>query len=259
MIASRRRYRLGDTSIRVPVVSLADKALIREAAQNRHGLRAELVAEQAGRDLPALLDATVGRLSPGMRITLLVGGGLAGGVTAVAARYFANRGARVTVLFDRAPKDLPPTTGLMASMLMTLNTEWQRVGADDEALIDLYLSPDSPLDLVVDGLFDERAPGSPSPGARALVAAATACGRPVLAVEAPAGLYTPLGPALRAEATLAVGLPLDVLATEAGAAASGQVYLSDVSWSAELFSEVGVPLGPMFAAGSPQRLSLLQG
>lgn len=185
-------------------VKLVDVAQMREleAAADRLGLPGPALMEIAGR---AVADAIVGLYGPfdGQRVVVLVGPGNNGGDGLVAARWLAERGARVTVLaVARQPRD-----DAKVDLLRERGVTTAVVGEDwpGEALAAALAGSRLVVDALL-GIGRVR----PIQGAMARVlAAAEASGAPIVAVDVPSGLDADSGradPATpRCAATLVLG------------------------------------------------------
>lgn len=237
------------TGIAVPTWGVTEARQAAENAARRFGTPPLIAAENGGRALADLLLRLGEEDASGMRVAVLVGAARSGTTAAVAARHLANRGARVTVLLEQKPRELPPLHQQLVAMLAVLGMEIQVAEEED---VDLYLPEGANYDRVIDGLGGHDAPPLGATGVRAaLVEALARTHVPVVSIGAPTGLDLvtgAIGPrAVHAFATMAEGLPFAALA--AAPDAVGQLFLADVSYSTELLSELGYPVATLFATG----------
>jgi len=262
-MTERALFAVEGTGITVPTLTAEEAARVRSLAHERYGVQPVQVAENLGRSLADLaVRLGGGGMAVGLRALALVGGSQGGLGAAVAARHLVNRGARVTVLFDRPPKALPPLHKQLGSMLAVLGVEIQVAAAED---VDLYLPEDAPYDVILDGLAGADGGAPPSPPADAVVAALLAALRnahvATISVDCPTGVHPATGAArpdaVEALATLAVGFPLTAAAVTPHH--FGALWLADVSYPPELASEVGFPIAPVFATGALVPLTAPEG
>jgi NAD(P)H-hydrate epimerase len=103
-------------------------------------------------------------------------------------------------------------------------------------------------DLILDGLIGYSLRGAPRGRPAELVYWANACAAPVLSLDVPTGFDAQEGvllePAIRADATLALGLPKRGLAAACFAHAVGDLYVGDISVPREAWGRLSVPLMP---------------
>jgi NAD(P)H-hydrate repair Nnr-like enzyme with NAD(P)H-hydrate epimerase domain len=253
-MTERVLFAVEGTGISVPTLTVEEAARVRSLAFEHYGVQPVQVAENLGRSLADLaVRLGGGGIAAGLRALVLVGAAQGGLGAAVAARHLVNRGARVTVLFDRPPRALPQLHKQLGSMLTVLGLELQVADPED---VGLYLPENAPYDVVLDGLGGADAPAAlPAPADRvvpAVLAGLRGAHVAVLSVDCPTGVDPATGAAgadaVEALATLAAGFPL----TTAAAARHhfGALWLSDVSYPAELAAEVGHPIAPVFATGA---------
>lgn len=198
-----------------------------------------------GRELMARAAAGVARaarglLAPGGRVVVLCGGGNNGGDGYVAAGLLAADGVEVRVVAltgrDRLHGDA-----------RWAREEAERAGvpiAGEEALPGLTAAAG---DVVVDALLGTglaRAPEGAFAAAIARTAELRAAGARVVAVDVPSGLSAdtgrPLGPCVRADATVTFGFQKRGLVLHPGPAFAGDVVLVDIGLPAAAVAAVPV-------------------
>jgi NAD(P)H-hydrate epimerase len=115
-------------------------------------------------------------------------------------------------------------------------------------------------DLIVDGVIGYSLKGAPRGAAADLIRWANAQPAPILALDVPSGLDTTTGtvfePAIRATATMTLGLPKVGLRVAGVEEHVGEVYLADISVPPELYAEpaLGLEVGPIFAESDVVRV-----
>jgi len=200
--------------------------------------------ENAGRSLATHARGMLGGDARGRQIVVLAGRGGNGGGGLAAARRLSVWGAAVTVVLAQSPNDM---RGVPRQQLTIL--EWigipVRLAADGMA--DLFAG----ADLVIDALIGYSLRGAPAGPVAALIRAANASGRPMLALDLPSGLDGDSGeasdPTIRSTETLTLALPKRGLLAPAARPWVGQLYLADISVPEKVYRRLGLTVGPIFA------------
>jgi NAD(P)H-hydrate epimerase len=113
-------------------------------------------------------------------------------------------------------------------------------------------------DLIVDGLIGYSLKGTPRQPIAQFIRWANQSGMPVLALDAPSGIDTTTGtvydPAIRATATMTLALPKEGLRAGSVADQVGELYLADISVPTNLYSQLQLTVGPIFARKDIVRL-----
>ena len=178
------------------------------------------------------------------RVVVLAGGGGNGGGGLVCARNLHGWGAGVEVFTPAPPEALSEAPAHQAAILAALGVSVVTV----TSAMDL---PDA--DLVVDALIGYSLSGAPRGVVASLIRATNDHEAPVLALDVPSGLDATTGevwePALRATATLTLGLPKKGLRGSEAAEVVGKLYLADIGVPPELYGRppLGLRVGPIFA------------
>jgi NAD(P)H-hydrate epimerase len=169
----------------------------------------------------------------GRRVAVLAGKGGNGDIALLTARRLADWGAEVSLILAVAPMRL----GLGACREMAIHAALGRGPAE---------LPTNPPDLILDGLFGYSLRGNPRGRAADLIAWANASRAPVLALDLPSGFDAQEGmirdPAIRADATLALGLPKRGSLSQSFAHVLGALYLADISIPPDAWSRLSVPV-----------------
>jgi NAD(P)H-hydrate epimerase len=200
--------------------------------------------ENAGRSLATHARGMLGGDARGRQVLVLAGRGGNGGGGLAAARRLVGWGAAVTVVLAQSPNDM---RGVPRQQLAIL--EWigipVRVGADGIS------DPLTDADLVIDALIGYSLRGAPAGPVAALIRAANASGRPILALDLPSGLDGDSGeasdPTIRATQTLTLALPKRGLLAPAARPRVGQLHLADISVPEKVYERLGLKVGPIFA------------
>jgi NAD(P)H-hydrate epimerase len=127
--------------------------------------------------------------------------------------------------------------------------EWMGIAVHvwADQISDLFSS----ADLVIDALIGYSLRGAPAGPVAALIRAANASVRPMLALDLPSGLDGDSGdasdPTIRARETLTLALPKRGLLAPAARPCVGKLHLADISVPAKVYRRLGLTVGPIFA------------
>jgi NAD(P)H-hydrate epimerase len=208
--------------------------------------------ENAGHDLAHLARCRFLAGDPrGKRVVVLTGTGGNGGGALVCARRLHNWGARVQVLVTRPDAAFKAVPAHQLDILRRMKVHIAQADTVSEA--------ETP-DLIVDGVIGYSLKGAPRGAAADLIRWANAQPAPILALDVPSGLDTTTGtvfePAIRATATMTLGLPKVGLRVAGVEEHVGEVYLADISVPPELYAEpaLGLEVGPIFAESDVVRV-----
>jgi NAD(P)H-hydrate epimerase len=229
---------IGVTSVSIDHMREVDRLMTKEA-----GISLVQMMENAGRCLATHARGMMGGDARG-RLVVLAGRGGNGGGGLAAARRLAGWGASVTVVLAQSPEEM---RGVPRQQLTVL--EWigipVRMGAD--GISELLAG----ADLLIDALIGYSLRGAPSGPVAALIQAANASGRPMLALDLPSGLDGDSGeasnPTIRATETLTLALPKRGLLAPAARPWVGRLHLADISVPEKVYRLLGLTVGPIFA------------
>jgi NAD(P)H-hydrate epimerase len=230
---------IGVTSVSIDQMREVDRLMTEEV-----GISLLQMMENAGRCLATHARGILGGDAHGRQVFVLAGRGGNGGGGLAAARRLFGWGAAVTVVLAQPPEDM---RGVPRQQLNIL--EWigipVRLGAD--GISERFAS----ADLVIDALIGYSLRGAPAGQVAALIRAANAAGRPMLALDLPSGLDGDRGeawdPTIRATETLTLALPKQGLLAPAARPWVGQLYLADISVPEKVYQRLGLTVGPIFA------------
>jgi NAD(P)H-hydrate epimerase len=180
----------------------------------------------------------------GRQVVVVAGrGGNAGGGLA-AARRLVVWGATVTVVLAQSREDMRAVPQQQLTILDWIGVP-VRLAAD--GISDLF----SGADLIIDALIGYSLRGAPSGPVAALIRAANASGRQMLALDLPSGLDGDSGdasdPTIRATETLTLALPKRGLLAPTARPWVGHLYLADISVPEKIYQRLGLTVGPIFA------------
>ena len=229
----------GVTLVSVDQMREVDRLMTEEV-----GISLLQMMENAGRCLATHARAMVGGDARGRQIVVLAGRGGNGGGGLAAARRLFGWGAAVTVVLAQSQNEM---RGVPRQQLTIL--EWIGVpdGPAANGLFDIFAG----ADLVIDALIGYSLRGAPAGSVAALIQAANASGRPMLALDLPSGLDGDSGeasnPTIRAMETLTLALPKRGLLAPAARSWVGQLHLADISVPEKVYRRLGLRVGPIFA------------
>lgn len=180
-------------------------------------------------------------------VVVLAGKGGNGDVALLAARRLADWGGTVSVALGTDTTELGTGAAREVAIL-------ERLGRSVAGPL-----PENP-DLIIDGLIGYSLRGDPKGRIADLIRWANNTRVPVLSIDVPSGFDAQTGrardPAIRADATLALGLPKLRLGAASHAHVVGDLYVGDVSIPPEAWSRLTIPMEvPSFGPEQVLRLS----
>jgi len=203
--------------------------------------------EEYGIPVPRLMEAAGRRVAQAARellggargpVVVLVGKGNNGGDGLVAARHLAAAGTAVTALLVAPESEYAGEAGRTLAEAKASGVEVRL--AAPEALQE----PLGEAALIVDALFGTGFRGPARGLAAEVIRAANLAGRPILAVDVPSGLDADSGraegPAIRAAATVTMGLPKVGLLVYPGADLAGAIYVADIGYPGVLADDASI-------------------
>lgn len=221
-----------------------------------YGIELMQMMETAGRNLAHLarvrfLDSDPRR----KKVVVAAGTGGNGGGAMVCARCLSNWGADVWVVLTRPDAgytQIPAhQLGILRRMKLPI-AQAEGISAIDSG---------GQLDLIVDGVIGYSLQGEPRGGAAELIRWISRQDAAVLALDTPSGLDITSGvafePAVRATATMALGLPKQGLRVADTADYVGELYLADIGVPPSLYAEpsLGILVDALFAESDIVRIA----
>lgn len=240
-----------DSAAPIPALTRAQMIEVDRAMVEDYGILLMQMMEHAGRHLAHLARTRLLGGDPrGRRVVVLTGTGGNGGGALVAARRLHMWGAHVAVALT---KEMSAFSEVPAHQLaIALRLGLQVVGAEQVARL-------GPADAVLDGVIGYSLSGPPRGAAAELIRWANIQQAPILALDTPSGLDAGSGilhaPVVRATATLTLALPKVGLLTPEAAPYVGELYLADIGVPPQLYTGLGLEVGPIFAQDEIVRLT----
>ncbi|HSH22164.1 MAG TPA: NAD(P)H-hydrate epimerase [Candidatus Caenarcaniphilales bacterium] len=223
----------------VPTLSAAAFDQIDRVATEELGIESLQMFELAGAALAEVARREIGSLAA-MRAVVLVGDGSNAGAALVAGRHLANLCASVHVILSVPARRLPLVARNRLATLIAMGVRCCVVPWDlrDDELSRVLDGSDVVIDAILgDGMTDT------STAVRDLIARVAAGPTPVLSVEVPTGVDADTGMAgeiaVKAAATLAIGLPKPALMSPLGRAYAGRRYLADIGLPRSFYGTAG--------------------
>jgi hydroxyethylthiazole kinase-like uncharacterized protein yjeF len=202
-------------------------AALDRRAQDEFGVPTLLLMESAGRAVFTAARGMVSGASP--RVVVVAGKGNNGGDGLVAARLMLAAGWRVTVVL--LARDAEVTGDAAVNLQAARRAGVEIINLDSTGVPGLRGLLNG-ADLIADGLFGTGFRGPVAGLAAKTIDAVNASGRPVLAIDIPSGVQGDSGAvdglAVRATATVTMGLPKIGLILAPGAEHAGRIWVTEV-------------------------------
>jgi len=236
--------------MRITVITTDQMREVDRLMVEKYSVQLIQMMENAGLGLAELSRRFLGGTVLGKRVAVVAGGGNNGGGGLAAARRLHNWGAGVSVItpsekFSGVPR-------LQWEILRNLSIE---ITVGSPGIKELSTSA---YDLIIDALIGYGLKGNPRQPVAGFIDAINSQESKVISLDVPSGLNLDSGavqtPTIRASATLTLALPKFGLAKEEARLVVGELYLADISVPRELYSEMGIEVGPLFSSGGLIRL-----
>ena len=195
-------------------------------AINKRGITAAWLMENAGK---LVANAAQDMRKPG-EIAVFSGYGNNGGDGMVAARYLMERGYGVKVFLTGSPRAFSPEAGANHAQLIISGCEPEKITGIEEIEQVFHKMPKPAL--IIDAIFGIGIRGVLDEFYLKLIKSINAAGSLVLAVDVPSGLDAdtgePLGVAVRADRTVALGYPKAGFNNPIAKACIGELTIADI-------------------------------
>lgn len=242
----------GTNAAKIPALRNRQVQEVFRLMVEEYGLGHLVLLETAGRNLVTLTRRLLKGHLNGKNVTVLAGAGNCGAAGLASARYLANAGVHLNVILSRPVSHLGP----LASHEHRLLTRFGITSQPQPNLAALKL--DSILrqsELVIDTLIGGSLHGWPTGTEGFLIQILRQANRPTLSLDVPSGLPPDgqLSPTpnlvIRADATLALGLPRLAHVQPQSYENIGELYLGDMGIPPQLYAKLNLQVNPLFSAG----------
>lgn len=218
------------------VVSSQQMRTIDRAASTRYGIPPLLLMENAGRSVADFAETMLQRKKSA--VAILCGYGNNGGDGFVVARHLANRGYAVDVVLVGERKPMSAEARINFEIIKKMKIKIQRLFRREQArALGRHFRG---ARLLIDAIFGIGVRGVLSPFYCEAIEQINKSGIPVLAVDIPSGLDADSGAAvssaIRAQATVAMGLPKKGFLKPSARKYLGRVVVADISLPRQLKS-----------------------
>ena len=232
----------------IPAITTDQMREVDRLMVEEYGIALLQMMENAGRHLARFATHRFLDADPvGKRVMVLAGSGGNGGGALVAARRLRSWGAVVDVWLSRPRAELSGVPAHQAGVA-------ERVGC---AMYEAGMPTGNPA-VVLDGLVGYSLRGQLAGRSKELAVWANGQDAPVISLDVPSGLDATTGEAagivVDAAATLTLALPKVGLLEEGAEASVGEMHLADIGVPPELYEQMGLTVGPLFAAAEIVRL-----
>jgi len=232
----------------IPAITTDQMREVDRLMVEEYGIAVVQMMENAGRHLARFATHRFLDADPvGKRVMVLAGSGGNGGGALVAARRLRSWGAVVDVWLSRPRAELSGVPAHQAGVA-------ERVGC---AMHYDGTPAGSPL-VVLDGLVGYSLTGALAGRSRDLALWTNGQDAPVISLDVPSGMDATTGEAagivVDAAATLTLALPKIGLLPEGSEPFVGELHVADIGVPPELYEEMGLTVGPLFAEAEIVRL-----
>ena len=232
------------------VSSVGEMRAMDRRAVEEFGISEELLMENAGRAAYEVLSREWG--VAGRRYVLCCGAGNNGGDGFVVARHILSGGGIPRVFLFGDPDRIQGAAGAQFAILSKLPVEVKTV-SDVATIRSAILHADGIIDALFGTGLDREVDGL----YRKAIALINASGRPVLSLDIPSGVHGDtgeiLGTAVRADHTVAFGLPKIGNMLYPGFGLCGRLHVSHISFPPSLYDDEAIPVGTNGFIPLPQR------
>jgi NAD(P)H-hydrate epimerase len=214
-------------------------AALDQRAADEFGISTLMLMEAAGRQVASAAARMLDR--PTARVFVVAGRGNNGGDGFVAARVLAAAGWRVTVILVAREADVAGDAAVNLAAARRAGVEISPLDSTGTPGLRGALTG---ADLIIDGLFGTGFHGPVVGVAAKAIEAMNMCGRPVLAIDIPSGVHgddgAVDGAAVRADATVTMGLPKIGVILPPGAEHAGRLWVADVGHPQRLIDAAAI-------------------
>jgi NAD(P)H-hydrate epimerase len=231
----------------IPALTNGQMSEIIRIMVEEFGLSHQIMLENAGRNLANLTRRLLGGDLLHHQVAMVVGAGHCGAAGLAAARFLNNAGTDLTIVLSRPPSDM---SHLALHQYRILSRMGVPMIIQTELPAMKVLTSLRNTELALDALIGGGLRGAPTGTEAFLIQALRQVG---LALDLPSGIPgdgdRPIGPFVRAEATMALALPRLGHVNAAAAPLLGELYLADIGIPPVLYQRLGLSVGPIFSAG----------
>ena len=240
----------------VPSVTAAQMAEIDRRTIDNFAIGVDLLMENAAHQIARAARHVLGGRVAGKRVFGLVGAGNNGADTVGALRHLENWGATSQAIVARSPEERlrEPLESQLTRLIRTTAfpdvVTWDDGGPEPREFGRSLL--------ILDGLLGYGARSAPRRTEAQEIVAANESGAPILAVDIPSGVDPDTGAtsgvAIRATATVTLGLPKAGLMAPAAREFVGELLLADIGIPVRAFDAIGVNTSELFVDGDLVRV-----
>ena len=207
-------------------------------AKEEFGVPEILLMENAGKEAAAAFEEFLGGVA-GKIIVVLAGSGNNGGDAFAAARHLANHGAIIKTYLVGAPDHLTESTALNRDIVQKMGMKVQVLASEHDW--DLLRAALRLADGIIDGMIGTGFSGELRGDMKKIVQTVNASCKPVLAIDIATGIAADtgvvVGEAIRADLTMALGLPKIGQMLAPGVECTGKLIVDDIGIPSALLQD----------------------
>ncbi|MBQ7476876.1 MAG: NAD(P)H-hydrate dehydratase [Selenomonadaceae bacterium] len=202
------------------------------------GLPELSLMESAGHRVAQFVEKILGGVEK-KSLCILAGSGNNGGDALVAARYLANRGAKLKIFLTGNKDHRTDSLNVQIAIMRAMGAEIQQLDNDrawERLQVNLRFA-----DAILDGILGTGFTGELRPNALKLIRIANATNKPIISIDIPSGVEADTGivgdTAIKAAGTVALGLPKVAHYLCPGASYVGELFVDDIGIPQKLLNE----------------------
>lgn len=211
-----------------------------QCATEEYGISANLLMENAGQAMYSVIASECGSVE-GKSFAVFCGTGNNGGDGLVIARKLLSNGGKVKIFFPNGETQLKGAAQKNYEIATRLPIEMSRISAGNDLNIALR-----DCDVAVDALFGTGLARQVEGIYQETIQAINRCGKPVFSVDIPSGINgntgEVMGTAVKANYTVAFGLPKTGNMLFPGYEYCGKLYISHISFPPQLYDNASLKI-----------------
>jgi len=226
--------------LKMKIALVGEMRNLDQCATEEYGISENLLMENAGQAMYSVIASECGKVE-GKSFAVFCGTGNNGGDGLVIARKLLSNGGKVKIFFPDGEPQLKGATQKNYAIAARLPIEMSRISSGNDLNIALR-----DCDVAVDALFGTGLARQVEGIYRETIQAINKCGKPVFSVDIPSGINgntgEVMGTAVKANYTVAFGLPKTGNMLFPGYEYCGKLYVSRISFPPQLYNNASLKI-----------------